>query len=173
MEPDENWAAAIGAPHAAWIAARVRSMDAPYNRENTFPGMAADELGIEPAELTDALWTEALEALDHRDPDNRRERAEEAICECPLSILYRSGWTVPHNRPEPEEAEVLLCTGGPAVRLRVELPSGRTTMEVQDWGKPWTEYLPAYPACVEFRRTLDRFAEILAVAELAPAWELR
>lgn len=41
---------------------------------------------------------------------------------------------------------ILLCTGGPAVRIKGELSDNEPTrawLEVQDWFKPWTEYFEA------------------------------
>lgn len=43
--------------------------------------------------------------------------------------------------------ELLLTTGGPAVRIMGELDDNcepdRAWLEVQDWGTPWTQYFPA------------------------------
>lgn len=88
------------------------------------------------------------------------EAARERIQESPLSIEVRSGWvsletwgrTVntlltareSHEKLSPEEFNILLCTGGPAVRIigtlseHGEPESAR--IEHQDWGTPWTEY---------------------------------
>lgn len=92
------------------------------------------------------------------------EDAEQTILEMPLSILYRTGWA-PHGGDdwEPEEFEILLSTGGPAVRIVGDIDSGGepsdARLEYQDWGTPWTEYLPAR----EYGDTLDRFAAVLGV----------
>lgn len=75
------------------------------------------------------------------------DEARETIQEDPLSIQVRSGWYTPGDRQRddasPEEFEILLCTGGPAVRIVGELDSGqpdRPRLQYQDWGTPWTEY---------------------------------
>ena len=76
-----------------------------------------------------------------------REEVEQRISEDPLSVLVRSDWYSPGASGEdiaPVEFEILLCTGGPAVRIRGDLnlhnePS-RAGLEYQDWGTPWTEY---------------------------------
>jgi len=76
-----------------------------------------------------------------------KEDAEQRIQEDPLSVQVRSGWYSPGASGEdiaPEEFEILLCTGGPAVRILGELnghnePS-RAYMQYQDWGTPWTGY---------------------------------
>jgi hypothetical protein len=47
---------------------------------------------------------------------------------------------------EPSEFMILLCTGGPAVRIVGELNRGepcRAWLEYQDWGTPWTRYFGA------------------------------
>lgn len=75
------------------------------------------------------------------------EQARERIQEDPLSVQVRSGW---HNIGEEltqAEFEILLCTGGPACRIRGELDEAgypdRAWLEHQDWGTPWTQYFDA------------------------------
>lgn len=77
-----------------------------------------------------------------------REEAETRIQEDALSVLVRTGWyepaTIGDHQPA-EEFEILLSTGGPASRIRGELDGGepsRAWLEVQDWGTPWTLYVP-------------------------------
>lgn len=76
------------------------------------------------------------------DPDDLRERLQEG----PLSVLVRCGWRQPGLKDDdtPEEFEILLSTGGPALRIRggvsehgdAESPA----LQYQDWGTPWTHY---------------------------------
>jgi hypothetical protein len=87
-----------------------------------------------------------LAARLNDDPDN--DRARDAIHEDALSVLVRSGWHVPGSDAcKPEEFEILLCTGGPAVRLRGTLDNygqpDTVKMQVQDWFEPWTDFEPA------------------------------
>jgi len=89
------------------------------------------------AEMVKAL-REAEEAGDN----TAREQAEQTIHEDPLSVEVRSGWYVPGGEvAAPEEFQILLCTGGPAVRIRGTL--GRfgepddARLEYQDWFTPW------------------------------------
>jgi hypothetical protein len=45
----------------------------------------------------------------------------------------------------PAEFCILLCTGGPAVRIVGDLNRGEPSnprVEHQDWGTPWTEFFP-------------------------------
>jgi hypothetical protein len=77
-----------------------------------------------------------------------REDAEQRIQEDPLSIEVRSGWTLLSEPLEAEEFNILLSTGGPAVRIRGELSGNgngpsRAWLEVQDWFTPWTQYFGA------------------------------
>jgi len=101
-----------------------------------------------------------LRELDEPDEDEARELAEleeaagdcanedearERIQEDPLSVQVRSGWYAPGETDnKPEEFELLLSTGGPAVRILGELDEygepSRAWLEVQDWGTPWTQY---------------------------------
>jgi hypothetical protein len=92
-----------------------------------------DENGEELAEL-EAMAGEA----------GSREDAEQRIQDDPLSLEVRSGWTSLGEPLEAEEFNILLATGGPAVRIVGELDQGepsRAWLEVQDWFTPWTEYV--------------------------------
>lgn len=71
------------------------------------------------------------------------DEAIERITEGPLSVQVRSGWADSPADFAAEEFEILLTTGGPAVRIRGELDRGgvhRAWLQVQDWGTPWTDY---------------------------------
>lgn len=73
-----------------------------------------------------------------------QDDAAQRIQEDPLEVAVRSGWHAPGAEGEPEEFMILLCTGGPAVRIRGALgrfcQPERAWLEYQDWGTPWTEY---------------------------------
>ena len=99
---------------------------------------------------TERTW----DAGDHDgltfDEYHDEDEASEAISADPLSVEVRSGWTTLGNDLEPEEYAILLCTGGPAVRIRGELDSDgnpcRAWIEYQDWGTPWREYHDGHDA---------------------------
>lgn len=86
-----------------------------------------------------------ISRLDHDNPQEGSD-ALDAIQEDPLSIEVRGPWFIPGNvgaDTRPEEFNILLCTGGPAVRIMGILDNGEPTkawIEYQDWGTPWTEY---------------------------------
>ncbi len=88
---------------------------------------------------------ELVKALNTDDYDQRCE-AQTAIAEDPLEVLYRSGWYASGQGPdEPAEALILLCTGGPAVRLIVDLDKeyySSSRIEYQDWGTEWVKLTP-------------------------------
>lgn len=80
------------------------------------------------------------------DGDDARARIQED----PLSVQVRSGWYSPGangDDTKPEEFEILLCTGGPAVRVRGDLDEHgeptRAYLQHQDWGTPWIDYWEA------------------------------
>ena len=82
--------------------------------------------------------------------DDSFEPISEEIAEYPLSVLVRSPWHSVYERDESiSEYEILLTTGGPALRIRGEVEYGQPTtarLEWQDWGTPWTELHPSeYP----------------------------
>jgi hypothetical protein len=85
------------------------------------------------------------ETIDPDDFKYDEDSAREAIQEDPLSVQVRSDWYSPGDEEgqKPSEFEILLCTGGPAVRIRGELDAHlqphRAWIEHQDWGTPWTQ----------------------------------
>jgi hypothetical protein len=86
----------------------------------------------------------ALNAAIEADDDKAREEAEQTIHEDPLSVQVREGWKDPGAVGSPEEFTILLCTGGPAVRIIGELDNymqpDNPRIEYQDWFTPWVEY---------------------------------
>ena len=71
------------------------------------------------------------------------EFASDAIQDDPLSVQVRSGWTAPGDPMEAAEYEILLCTGGPAVRIVGTLDQwsepDTATLEHQGWFMPWED----------------------------------
>lgn len=121
-----SWIETIAAAHEAWDFCRLEF----------------HHLSEEACDLSD----EARECLkDHGfDGDNHDEvgeAIEQAMRESALSVEVRSGWQTPDSPLDPEEFQILLTTGGPALRLVGELDGSepaRCWFEVQDWGTPWT-----------------------------------
>lgn len=90
---------------------------------------------------------EMVEQL-HIDRSNDDSGAYERIHEHPLEVSVRSGWHQPgqpHINFTSAEYLILLCTGGPAVRIIGELDEHKSPItariEYQDWGTPWTNYM--------------------------------
>lgn len=76
------------------------------------------------------------ERRQYHDEDDLRQ----SINEDPLSVQVRSGWANSPSEFEAEEYEILLCTGGPAVRIigtleRFNEPDS-AQLEYQDWFTP-------------------------------------
>ena len=66
-----------------------------------------------------------------------------------MSVDVRSGWTRPGEDLTADEFCILLCTGGPAVRIMGELRGGaprRAWLEYQGRDTPWTQYFGASSA---------------------------
>ena len=61
----------------------------------------------------------------------------------PLAVSVRSDWQTPGSRFELSEYQLLLCWGGPAVRIIGKLDGGADPVtarfEYQDWFTPWEE----------------------------------
>ena len=71
------------------------------------------------------------------------EEAERRIDEAPLSVEVRSEWHTPGSKVSGGQYKILLCTGGPAVRIVGELNDGQPEnprLQYQDWFTPWTDY---------------------------------
>jgi hypothetical protein len=83
----------------------------------------------------------ADEAGDYQKSDEIRERIEEG----PLSVQVRGDWHTPGDtdNSKPVEFEILLSTGGPALRIIGELDGysqpETARLQWQDWFKPWTD----------------------------------
>jgi hypothetical protein len=91
---------------------------------------------------------EACRSLDKNDELYlNEEAARQRIEEDPLSLQVRSGWTSLGEELKAEEFELLLGTGGPAVRIIGYLDQygnpDNPRLQVQDWFQPWTDYLLA------------------------------
>jgi hypothetical protein len=81
------------------------------------------------------------------DGTNREETVEaieETARESALSVDVRSGWQSVGETLEPEAFQILLSTGGPALRVVGQLDRWKgpchLRLEHQDWGTPWTEW---------------------------------
>lgn len=145
METTKDWVSEIGQPAAESIAEMVAALNCDYDRlEELRDDRDSHEDGAK-------AWTEAnqdeaeeLAELEKAAGDcESREDAENRIMEDPLSLQVRGGWHGLGEESEDAEFELLLGTGGPAVRIMGELRDGepyRAWLEVQDWGKPWTRY---------------------------------
>ena len=75
-----------------------------------------------------------------------QESVMQAIQEDPLSVEVRSDWYTPgEGDNSPSEFCILLCTGGPAVRIIGDLDHtgepARPRLQYQDWGTPWIELI--------------------------------
>ena len=99
---------------------------------------------------------EMLEAFNKAENDNDRESAEQTIHESVLSVMVRDGWHTPGQPVEDaaEEYEILLSTGGPALRIYGKLDRwsqpGNAELQMQDWFLPWTRYECDEGKLVEF-----------------------
>jgi hypothetical protein len=142
------------------IAEMVAALECDYERLADLRQERAD-LQSEADDDTNAVRAEARVALAEWIQENgeelaelvaqageceSREDAEQRIQEDPLSLEVRSGWTSLGEPLAAEEFNILLATGGPAVRIVGELSGGepsRAWLEVQDWFTTWTQYIGA------------------------------
>lgn len=112
---------------------------------------------------------QALEAAEAADDDRAREEAEQRIHEDALSVEVRAGWFIPGSAGErgiePEQFRILLCTGGPAVRILGDLnrhcEPEAIWLQCQDWFTPWTNV----EICGEDVRILRRYCQCFYFGE--------
>ena len=86
--------------------------------------------------MSDNITPDEIRAKYH-DLDDARE----TIWDSPISVQVRSDWQNLHDGDslKPYEYNILMCTGGPAVRIVGEIGESSPRIEYQDWGTPWTE----------------------------------
>ncbi|MGH8758105.1 MAG: hypothetical protein ACREVW_01095 [Burkholderiales bacterium] len=136
----QGWAQSIAAMVAAMHCDYARLQELRDEREALEP----EDLATWNAENRDEFDALTDDATIDGDLQESSDKARERIQESPLSAQVRSGWTSPGEPMEAEQFEILLSTGGPALRIMGELDEHkkphRAWLEYQDWGTPWTEY---------------------------------
>jgi hypothetical protein len=84
--------------------------------------------------------TRLKRAKEDEDPETYEDTLEELYND-PLSLEVRSGWERPGDPLTPLEYRILLCTGGPAVRILGTLNEYgepiAASLQHQDWHEPW------------------------------------
>lgn len=85
-----------------------------------------------------------LVRAEENDDKVRREETIAAIDDFPLAAQVRADWHSPGEGPgELKEYEILLCTGGPAVKISGDLDAAipsTVALKYQDWFTPWIDY---------------------------------
>jgi len=154
---ETHWVKDVGAPAASAIVDMVAALRCDYDHleelRDAREGYAGEDDETEYADdaKRNSAWAganpddaEALAELEAAAGECASEDdARERIQEDPLSIQVRSGWHDIGADADDEEFEILLTTGGPAVRIVGDLDNGqpsRPRLQVQDWDKSWTEY---------------------------------
>jgi len=93
-------------------------------------------------EWNDAYEEELSELEAEAGDCANKEDAEQRIQEDPLSVQVRSDWHDPGGDSEASEFQILLCTGGPAVKIEGKLGQWNQpeSAEIfyQDWFTPWS-----------------------------------
>lgn len=91
--------------------------------------------------------------------ENRQGEIIDEMMERPLSVQIRSPWYTPSEKvPAPAEYEILLTTGGPALRVWGELDNyggvSSAELQMQDWGVPWRAVWPCEVAEMDEARAV-------------------
>jgi hypothetical protein len=119
------------------------------SREKCIELLASIDIDSDDDESTEDLREAVAENIkdDSLEPDDfefDEETARETIQEDALEIQVRSDWHSLGEESTPSEYYILLCTGGPAVRIIGELDRNEPSsarLQYQDWGTSWTEYI--------------------------------
>lgn len=108
----------------------------------SFAEWCVDQLNSNTSTFEDTL-KELAELEDAANGCEDQEEAQQAVQDDALSVEVRSAWQTLGETLTASEFCILLCTGGPAVRIVGELDEHltpcRAWIEYQDWGTPWTE----------------------------------
>lgn len=98
-------------------------------------------------DCTDRTCTETRGDVENTEAYHDNVDATEVIEEDALEVSVRSDWYALGDEEDfskPAEYKILLCTGGPAVRIKGRLDGYQqpetAQLEYQDWGTPWTRY---------------------------------
>ena len=95
--------------------------------------------------------------------DRLGEDVTEHARELPLSVLVRSDWHQVGSESTHSEFEILLSTGGPAVRVLGDLDSYlepyRPGLQFSDWGVDWTDHPESNVAALLWFAGLFYFGE--------------
>ena len=85
-----------------------------------------------------------IEMVDELTTSEEPEEIEQRIQEDPLSVQVRSDWETPSGNLKASEYNILLCTGGPAVRIIGDLDEYQypynARLQFQDWFTSWEDY---------------------------------
>jgi hypothetical protein len=120
----------------------------PANNGVDFDNWVRNQVGFsteEADELRELTEAATIEGEVQTDADAVRERIQESV----LAVEVRGDWYTPGESQDddtrsPAEFQILLSTGGPALRIMGELneygePS-HAWLETNDWGTPWVQY---------------------------------
>lgn len=150
---ERDWVKEVGEPAYASIVEMVAAYQCDYDRleelrqerKDFDPGTSGDDWNTANPDDSEELGQLEEAAGECESQDDAYTRIQEDA----LSVEIRSDWTTPGEPMTAGEFNILLTTGGPAVRIMGELDEHgepyRAWLEVQDWGKPWTQYFPADP----------------------------
>lgn len=131
-----------------------RYAHARQNAKGWYESIADYAERLERADEGDKVGSAAAEAV-------REEIQESVLSVMVLSVMVRDGWRLPGsecdgNENTAEEFEILLSTGGPALRLWGKLGQHgepeSCEMQMQDWGIPWTRYPTPEDTLLAFAR---------------------
>ena len=93
-------------------------------------------------EAFDTLYGDKKEVKEYLEYEDElsTERIDELVRQEPLEVATRSQWANFQDEFESSDFKILLCTGGPAVRIFGSCEGGYPSdieLQHQDWSTPW------------------------------------
>jgi len=101
-----------------------------------------EDISALPADVQSFLKDE-MDWENDPDHDSTRDAISELVLEDALEVKVKTDWHALGEDPELGEYMILLCTGGPAVRIVGELEHDApmsAKLQSQSWFTPWTDY---------------------------------
>lgn len=147
---EADWVEKIGKPAYESIAEMVACLQADRERlEDLRDERLTHDRGVtgwdeenpeDAEELAGLIEAVTLDGAEQDEEQARTRIEEDALSVSVFGERVDGKW-------QANSFEILLATGGPAVRIMGKLDEhgepDRAWLEVQDWFKPWTEYTPA------------------------------
>jgi hypothetical protein len=119
--------------------------------------MADNKRGMEQAEAQLAHIVEAMTKYNENPTDELMEEMQEM----PLEVSFRSDWGSYGEELKPSEFQILLCTGGPAVRIYGGIDHNGQPYDAEIQGQDWFTQWQSLCTSKEDDEILEQFVQLI------------